>query len=350
MTPRAHSSSTSGQRPVGGAIRGAILPVLVLSVFCAGQIAWQLARNHADAPSSAQRIYAALVEWGADASDLLPPVDEPEIDRRMALLWSDDSEERVRAAHWLAARGIRRAGGQIAASMADPGTQRPCQLAHSLGKLGDDQWVDELLVAAKQPYNTDLRTCATIALKDIASVKAVGALIELVRGDPSRLLAVQALGQMGDPRALEQLRSLRSRATSEGQHRTANLAIERIELLLKPDPIPELFRRIEDSAAGGSIDEWALRQVVRRGDARCAESIARLFVVPGYSRRTRELLAAALLSCGNDGRDALARAMRDGRDEAREIASIALSLRRQNGNEIGLVGQRQPRIAHLFIR
>lgn len=326
MATHADSITTSRRRGANGARRGVIFPVIVLIVFCTGQAAWQIARSRTDAASSAERIYATLVTWGADSSGLVSPVDEAEIERHIGLLWSDDGEQRVRAAHWLAARGVRHAGDEIAASMADPGTRRPCQLAHSLGKLGDEQWIDELLVAAMQPSNTDLRSCATLALTDIASAKAIDALIELTSKDPSRVFAVRALGEAGDARALEHLRMLRDRAANSTHRRVAEMAIERVELLSQADPVPDLLRRIENGANGGRIDEWALRHVARRADPRCVDSIARLLAAPDHTDRTRELLAAVLLACGADGRAALTRASNDRLSESREISSIALSL------------------------
>lgn len=306
-------------------LRGGVrFPVLVLIAFSFALGAWQLAQSWGDAPSRGERIYAKLVEWGVDAQGLVPPVDQAEIDRRVEELWSDDGEVRVRAARWLAARGIRDTGGQIAASMTDPGTLRPCQLAHSLGKLGDDQWVDALLVAAKQPSNTDLRTCAAIALSDIASPRAVDALTELTREDPSRTFGVRALGEAGDPRALGHLRWLRGRAASAGQRQTIELAIERVELLSRPDPVPGLLGRLERSVSGARIDEWALRHLARRGDQRCVAPLSRMFADPGNSTRTREMLAAALLAHQSEGFDALAYAADTAGAETRGIASIAL--------------------------
>lgn len=308
-----------------------VLPIFVLIVFALSQVAWQIARSRADALSSAERIYATLVKWGADASGLIPPVDQGEIDRHVEQLWSEQGEVRVRAAHWLAARGLRETGDQIAASMTDPGTRRPCQLAHSLGKLGDDQWVDELLVAANQPYNTDLRACALIGLTDIASTRAVDALIELTRDDPSSTFAIAALGEAGDFRTLDHLRWLHDRATNEGHRHSIELAIERVELLSRPDPVPELINRVESSAIGGRVDEWALRHLARQGDHRSVEPLVDVFADPACTHRTRELLAASLLAHGDVGHDALAAVARHEILDVREVARIALSLRNTEG-------------------
>jgi len=326
MSIRTESDSRTGGRTSKWLRSGGAFPVIVFVALCVGQASLQIARSRAEAPSSAERMYAALIEWGVDAPGLVPPVDEGEVDRRIAQLWSDDGEVRVRAARWLAARGLRASGDQIAASMADPGTLRPCQLAHSLGKLGDDQWVDELLVAAKQRSNADLRTCAAIALTHIASSRAIDALIDLTRDDPSRMFAVRALGEAGDPQALEHLRWLRRRAAKPSQRMTIELAIERVELLAQPDPQPDLIQRVERSAREERVDDWALRHLARRADSRSVEPLAGLLSAPEYDRRTRELLAAAILAHGGDGRAALARIADAEALEASKIASSALEL------------------------
>lgn len=94
------------------------------------------------APSAPERIAATLVRWGVAVEGVAPPVDPEARARHEQLLSSDIGEERVRAARWLAARGVRSAGARIVDAMNDPGTMRPCQLAHSLGSLGDERWVD----------------------------------------------------------------------------------------------------------------------------------------------------------------------------------------------------------------
>jgi len=313
-------------------------PVIVFVAFCVGQTALQITRSRAEAPSSAERIYAALIEWGVESPGLLPPVDEAEVDRRIAQLWSDNGEVRVRTARWLAARGLRGSGDQIAASMADPGTSRPCQLAHSLGKLGDDQWVDELLVAAKQPSNTDLRTCAAIALTHIASTRAIDALIGLTRDDPSRMFAVRALGEAVDPQALEHLRWLRSRAAKPSQRMTIELAIERVELLAQPDPVPHLVRRVERSTHDMRVNEWTLRHLARHSDSRNVQPLARLFSEPDHDIRTRELIAAALLAHGGEGRAALDHIAGTKTPDMRNVASTALSLVSNDGQSTVVSG------------
>jgi len=141
-----------------------------------------------------------------------------------------------------------------------------------------------------------------------------------------RLNAVRALGEAGEPRALDHLRWLRSRATTDGQRQTIGLAIERVELLSQPDPVPDLIHLVEASAAERRIDEWALRHLARRADPRSVEPLSRVFVEQSHRRRALELLAAALLAHGGEGREALARAAQIEISDVREVASIATSL------------------------
>ena len=81
-----------------------------------------------------------------------------------------------------------------------------------MGELGDDRWVDELIAATRQTSNTDLRVCATIALGDLQSLKAVEALIESYRNDG--LFALNALSRIADPTTLEFFQQVLSASAS----------------------------------------------------------------------------------------------------------------------------------------
>ena len=93
---------------------------------------WRLRR---EPPDEGQSIAAVLVSWGFDLVNTGNRPSEAEITAQIAKLDSPNSEERVRAAWWLGARGVRLAGPAIATAMSARGTGRPCQLAHQLGKL-----------------------------------------------------------------------------------------------------------------------------------------------------------------------------------------------------------------------
>jgi len=208
MTTHDERRKSDSSRRARATTSRVIVPLLLLLGFGAAQVARQYHQAGAQAPTSAQRIYAALVEWGADSSDLIPPVDQADIDRHLAQLRSRNGEDRVRAARWLAARGVRDAGNEIAASMLDPGTLRPCQLAHSLGHLGDERWVGELVAAANQTGNTDLRVCATMGLRSLASDQACEAIIDLARSGEAPGAAIEALGIIGDAAPCREVQEL----------------------------------------------------------------------------------------------------------------------------------------------
>jgi len=308
--------------PATGRMR---LPLILLLALGAVQMGWRHLQSSADAPTRSQRIYAMLVEWGAETSGLSPPVSQAEIDQRTAQLWTQDSETRVLAAQWLADRGVRRAGDQIAAAMRDPGTLRPCQLAHSLGHLGDERWVDELVAAAGQTRNTDLRVCATMGLRSLASDRAGEALLELARSGEAPTTAIEALGIIGDADALPLLRDVARSDAGALRRAAAETAIRRIEIFNSADPIPALLDHLDESLRRGRADEWALRTLARRGDARAAEHLAFLLRQAENPAPDSERRAAALLALGESGRQALVEiAATDSRRHS--VAREALSL------------------------
>ena len=270
-------------------------------VFCCvvGVIAvFQHIARERQAPDYKQRIYATLVSWGVSLDGMGLPVSREEIDRHVALLWSDIGEQRVQAAAWLASRGVRQAGPAIAASMKDEGTYRPCQLAHSLGFLGDDRWVESLADATQHPKNADLRMCATIALGELGSPKAVGALIDAHRRQAVGNDALMALGNIADPFALQYLHSVAQAPRNRFERRTALAAIERIALMQQEDPAALLIGRVRRSSQHGPLDGWAVRKLVRLGDPRAAEVFQQAFLVGSSNETELVILAAAMLSQG----------------------------------------------------
>lgn len=298
----------------------------VTGYIAVASLAQHVAANR-QAPNPREQIVATLVSWGlfGDRTPLL--ADQGQTDRHIAMLASDVAEQRVSASHWLAGRGVRAAGAAIAASMKDPGTSRPCQLAHDLGRLGDDRWVDLLVEAMRQPGNADLRVCATLALGEVASPKAVGALIEAHRRGLAGPSAIAALGKIADPAALPLLHNIAKRSPSKFERRAAAEAIDRIRVLQGPDPAGELIGRVTDSARQGALDTWATRKLIPLQDPRTVPALRQ--VLAG-SRALREadriVLAAALLAHGPPGTDAL-RQIASRPTSAASLARAALSLR-----------------------
>ncbi len=292
-----------------------------------------LARREA-APDLRQQITATLTSWGVNSNDIPLPVDPDKIDSHIALLQSDIGEQRVRAAHWLASRGVRQAGPAIAAAMNDSGTYRPCQLAHDLGFLGDDRWVGLLAEATAHPSNADLNMCATLALGELASPKAVNALIDAYRRGAAGCLPIDSLGKIGDPLALPFLRSVARSPRNKFERRAARNAIDRIEVLQQPDPVPALICRVKDSARKGALEAWAVRKLVDFQDKRAVPALREVLVNGAKGRQAdRVILTAALLAHRDPGVVALKDIVAVSRETAPSISSIAqaaLSLHSQS--------------------
>ncbi len=279
------------------------------------------------APDISVRIGATLVSWGITIDGLSIPVSADEIDRHVALLSSPDGEQRVRGADWLASRGVRGAGPEIAAAMADEGTLRPCQLAHSLGRLGDDRWIGTLLDAANNPRNADLRACATTALGDIASPTSVDALIELCRTGSTRSGALYALGRIGDPSALGFLRSVAASPGDELERGIALRAIERIGLMERADPVPGLIARVRAYDRRERLEPWAVRKLAELHDARAIPALQYVLRNPQLTTGDRIVAAAGLLAHGEEGAAALQRVVESQPDgEIGRTAMAALRL------------------------
>lgn len=181
--------------------------LFLIAVF-AGVGVLRMGIRRAQAPELSEKIRANLVSFGLDSAGMRMPTSAEEIDAHLLLLESRTSEDRVRAAAWLAARGIRAAAPAIAAAMDDPTPLRPCQLAKSLGQLGHARYVPLLFAAATQTGNADLRVCATIALGDLAAEGAWTALQDAYERELVTTTALTSIGLIGDPAALPILRSV----------------------------------------------------------------------------------------------------------------------------------------------
>lgn len=304
---------------------GVIVVSLLMSVL--GAVTY-LHDKQTPPPDLPQKIVAKLTSWGLSLKGIRIPVNRKEIRQRLADLQSPIGEVRVQAAHWLAARGLRNTGSSIAAAMYTPGTRRPCQLAHSLGYLGDPRWTTTLVQATQNPTNADLRVCATLALEQLQSPQAVQGLIEVYKRDSAPWTAIKALGKIGDASALPMLRNVVRHPRDATERRLAQQAIERIELLQRPDPVPGLIKRIETSAEAGAVEQWAVRQVAERHDKRGAAALRQALRRLGYGGNTidRVVIAAGLLALGEPGRQALRQIAKD-HSPAAATARIALALR-----------------------
>lgn len=300
---------------------------VVLLVYCGIMGAVRYGQIRREAPSIAQQIVATMASWGMPLDGVSVLVEAEETERRKTQLLSPVSEERVRAAYWLVARGLRSTGPQIAAAMADAGTLRPCQLAHSLGGLGDPRWT-RVLSNATRHGSADLRTCATRALGKIGSSEAAGALMEAYRDPATSVTALWGLGNIADPATLPFLERVASSPRNMAERRSAETAVERIRLLKNPDPVAALCERLR-GRSNGDIDLWALRKIACFRDPR-AVPLLRQMLAQRANASDAELipLAAALLAVGPEGVAVLqATAQAPGHERAGQIAAAALGLR-----------------------
>jgi len=291
-------------------------------------------------PDTRQQIAATLVRWGLSVDGLALPLQSAEVDRRIADLRSPNGEVRVQAAAWLASRGVRDSAGNIAAAMDDPVTRRPCQLAKSLGELGDEFWTDKLIAAVQQRANADLRVCATLALGDLQSPRAVEALIEAHRSGGMGTTALSALGRLADPTTLAFFQHVKAQSPRATERNIARTAIERITLLQQPDPVASLIQRLDEQVNQDRIEQWTVRRLAAFRDARSVPALQQAFERL-EKHEPQVWLAAALLAQGDGGRTALAHLAESARPDqnkasATVVAEAAIGLTTPDQTIIGL--------------
>lgn len=281
-------------------------------------------RDRGERPDRRQKIAATLVSWGLSTGGIAPAVSDADIDRHVALLWSPVSEERVRAAWWLADHGVRQAGPAIAVAMDDPGTLRPCQLAHNLGRLGDERWLGDLILATRDAGNGDLRVCATDALGELASPKALDALVEVYRGGFAATSALYALGNIADPSTRSFLESVARSPRDEHERRAAERALRCVSIMSSDDPVPALLERVKQSQSSRGLDVWPLRKLAGLQDRRAVPVLADILrQAEDRSESDQVLLAATLLAHGGEGATALESVAAGAPSRSTDVAAVA---------------------------
>ena len=190
--------------------------------------------------------------------------------------------------------------------MLDPGTRRPCQLAKSLGALGDERWSDMLVAAVRQDANADLRVCAAHALGALAAHESVDDLIEAYQHNAAPTYVLSALGHIADPSSMSFLQSVAASPRSEPEQWAVKIAIDRVRTMQQPNPVPALIDRVQQSLAMGSLDAWAIRKLAEASDDRAVQCFHQLLE---RGQRLNEagciLLVAGLLAGGPAGRASL---------------------------------------------
>jgi len=281
----------------------------LFAIFIVPIVAIGLTRHaveQAQTPRLEQRIYAHLASWGVSLEGVARPISDEAIERHIEQLESPISEQRVQAARWLARRGVRSAGPRIAVAMTDAGTLRPCQLAKDLGELGDPRWLKLLTDAAADPSNADLQVCATIALGELGSRRAVETLKRQYRQGVAPVTAISALSEIGDPSTLAFLELVAQAPRNEGERLAAQRALRRVALMNRDDPVPALLELVRRDARAGAVNDWAIKQLVRLDDPRAPAALSETLIdAEGLSEPASATLAAALLAHGRVGREQL---------------------------------------------
>jgi HEAT repeat protein len=104
--------------------------------------------------------------------------------------------------------------------------------ACALGEIGDPRAVDPLIYALQdEDEESDVRSGAARALGEIGDPRAVDPLVEALQDEDEnvRLRAAWALGEIGDARAIEPLTHMDSSGTLGFIHVAATQALEKIE-------------------------------------------------------------------------------------------------------------------------
>jgi HEAT repeat protein len=127
-------------------------------------------------------------------------------------LFAEDLGTRAESATALGALGDERASEPLLRALQDPDAGVRRAAATSLGLLAARRAVEPLIAALEEERNSDaVRQAVVMALGRIRCLEAVPALIKALddAGDSVTVAAAHALGQIGDPRALEALEQCR---------------------------------------------------------------------------------------------------------------------------------------------
>jgi HEAT repeat protein len=127
-------------------------------------------------------------------------------------LYAEDLGTRAESATALGAIGDSRASEPLLRALQDPDAGVRRAAATSLGLLAAQRAVTPLIAALGEERNSEVvRQAVVMALGRIRSLEAVPALVKALddAGDSVTVAAAHALGQIGDPRALEALEKRR---------------------------------------------------------------------------------------------------------------------------------------------
>jgi len=242
-------------------------------------------------------------------------------------------EARVDAARELARWRDRASVGELVAAMRDgSGVRRPCQIAHSLGRIGDPAALPALQEALDHPNNADLRACAAIAIGRIGDASTLAFLLDRIT-DPelsegAQASALIAVWDIASPSAIPDLRRIATTHPRDDLREMAAAGARALGCLNAAAPtealLEELVRNRPWVRSG-----WILRQIERTWSAEDSAAALNAFLRSRPElNRTEILWLTGLLQHHRAWEDETLRKLADSRRKierwAAEIARSAL--------------------------
>ena len=137
------------------------------------------------------------------------------------------------------------------------------EAAQALGQLGDSRAIPALINALEWKYDSYLHSCAAEALGEIGDPVAVPGLIVALTDGHARVKghAAQALGRIGDPRAIRPLVSVLHWTRGRDAPWTADVTAEALGRLGDEQAIPHLLTSLQDGGFRTRSVAQALRQL-----------------------------------------------------------------------------------------
>lgn len=235
-------------------------------------------------------IYFSLKQTSAEKQDLDSAKRKELIDK----LLSKEPDERWTAASELARWKDEKSVKAIIEAMQDTkGTIRTCVMAESLGRIGSKKATSALIQAINHPVNQDLCICATKALGEIRDKRALRPLIKKYYNSKDKFFTIEAIGKLGDKRALPMLNEAAKKPTTLLAKATIERAILMIKIQNDSDPVSALIEALESEDR--QINSWALKNLAFKQKAEAIAPIASML----QTSNSKELKvhAAATLAC-----------------------------------------------------
>jgi hypothetical protein len=160
--------------------------------------------------------------------------------------------------------------------------------AKALGEIGDPRAVEPLIVAIKYS-NSDIRMHSAYSLGEIGDPRAVDPLIAALKDDTGsvRAYAAHALGQIGDPKAIDPLIA----ALNDGQLKVRIHSAGSLVRLGKPEYFDQVMQGITNQ--NSDVREAAAEALGNTGDPRSIEPL-NYMVANDKNSAVRQAAAKAL--------------------------------------------------------